>query len=29
MLLGHKRLRVFAELGFGNGDVHDVLPRWS
>src|ERR1700729_463324 len=27
MLLGQKRLRIFAELGFGNGDVHDVLPR--
>jgi phosphatidylserine/phosphatidylglycerophosphate/cardiolipin synthase-like enzyme len=26
MLLGQKRLRVFAKLRFGNGDVHDVLP---
>jgi hypothetical protein len=27
MLLGEKRLRVLAELRFGNGDVHEVLPR--
>jgi hypothetical protein len=29
MFLGQKRLRIFAKLRFGNGDVHDVLPRWS
>jgi hypothetical protein len=29
MLLGQKRFRVLAKLRFGDGDVHDVLPRWS
>ena len=26
MLLGQKRLRIFAKFRFGDGDVHDVLP---
>ena len=26
MLPGQKRLRVFAKLRFGDGDVHDILP---
>src|ERR1700735_2839610 len=26
MLLGQKRLRVFAKLRFGDGDIHDILP---
>jgi hypothetical protein len=26
MLLGQKRLRIFAKLRFGDGDVHDILP---